>query len=307
MAQSDGQAQDLLRLYRDEVRAFFAENQVTGLETLDQMAGLLEGALGQKTHLNVGFVGESQVGKSTLINAVLGTRALPTGGIGPLTAQATRVSFGEPNSFTVEYHPKGQVHRFAFGLERYLERRGVLPPRKEKTPQEIEPDDELEELEGEPSSPSAASEKGEHMLKQAKTLMFTQAGQLAPRPADDLEDVLALDGVLVALGQPPRGLQEALVPHAERVADLTSKLGAVETVTAESGDGSAFNRDLRMRAAGWLSPLVAKLDVRLDSALLNHLSLTDLPGVGSLGGPWSGRCRRLRPHPRGRSRCRLSK
>jgi hypothetical protein len=287
MAKSDGHARDLLLLYRKEIRSFLSDNQVLGIESLDQLAGLLEGALAQKTHLNVGFLGESQVGKSTLINAVLGARVLPTGGIGPLTAQATQVSFGEQNTFTVEYHTKQQLHRFAFGLERYLEQRGVIPPRSSGSEVENDPDPdiELEHLEQELSEPGASSEKGEHMLKQAKTLIMTPEGQLTPDTQPNDSDGVALDGILIALGQTSRGSQEALKPYVKRIAELQQKLGGVEIVSESRGSENEFKRALRTRAAGWLSPLVSRLKVRLTSPLLKHLSITDLPGIGSMADP----------------------
>ena len=94
----------LLRIYQDRVRPLLAEHNFPTLDSLDRSADLLQRALARRTRLNVGFVGESQVGKSTLINAMLERRALPSGGIGPLTAQATRVSYAAENALRVTYH-----------------------------------------------------------------------------------------------------------------------------------------------------------------------------------------------------------
>ncbi|MBO0798762.1 MAG: 50S ribosome-binding GTPase, partial [Blastocatellia bacterium] len=69
--------------------------------------------------LAVCFLGSSGVGKSTLINALLGGKqaAVPSGGIGPLTAQAIVVRYQETSGFEVEYHKIDRLWRTIFGLE----------------------------------------------------------------------------------------------------------------------------------------------------------------------------------------------
>src|SRR5688572_7078002 len=116
----------LLALYREYVRDFLAENASGDLTPLDQIAELLERSLKQSETVSVGFVGESQVGKSTLINALLERRALPSGGIGPLTAQATRVSYAEQNALSVTYHGRKQLNQLVFSISAYLHKRGEI-------------------------------------------------------------------------------------------------------------------------------------------------------------------------------------
>ena len=64
-----------------------------------------------ETELAVCFLGNSGVGKSTLINAIIGgdRGVVPSGGVGPLTAQALVVRHNERAGFEVEYHGAGQL------------------------------------------------------------------------------------------------------------------------------------------------------------------------------------------------------
>src|SRR5450631_2415840 len=58
------------------------------------------------TELAACFLGTSGIGKSTLINALVGgaQSVVPSGGVGPLTAQALVVRYSEIPGFEVEYH-----------------------------------------------------------------------------------------------------------------------------------------------------------------------------------------------------------
>src|SRR5215510_4106429 len=69
--------------------------------------------------LAVCFLGSSGIGKSTLINALLGGRqaVVPSGGVGPLTAQAVVVRYREAPGFEVEYHKPRRLWQTIFGLE----------------------------------------------------------------------------------------------------------------------------------------------------------------------------------------------
>ena len=215
-------ARALVDLYRHEVRAFLAEHKSVTLDGLDQAAVLLETALARDPRIDVGFLGESQVGKSSLINAVLGQKALPTGGVGPLTAQATRITYAQANQIEVTYHPRARLNQLIFAMERYLERRHELP----KTAGPTAPDAEAlvlaQDVEATVHDESAAavSEMGEYMLSQARLMLFGKGG-----PGEGPSRVALLDGVRAALGLPPRGPAADLEPLRPRIAEIEQKLG----------------------------------------------------------------------------------
>src|SRR5689334_10052308 len=73
--------------------------------------------------LPVCFLGQAGVGKSTLVNSLVAgcETILPQGGVGPLTAQATSVSYASRPSFKAEYHPPLALSRLVAGLEMHWE------------------------------------------------------------------------------------------------------------------------------------------------------------------------------------------
>src|SRR5258706_15616086 len=89
----------LLDWYANKARPFL-ESNLSGdkLEAFDKDHARLERALQRSdAELSVCFLGNSGVGKSTLINAVIGGEqsVVPSGGVGPLTAQALVVRYGD--------------------------------------------------------------------------------------------------------------------------------------------------------------------------------------------------------------------
>ena len=287
MSESDELGDSLLRLYADEVRPFLEEQQAPALDALDRMASVLEKSKARKARLDFGFVGESQVGKSTLINALVGQASLPSGGIGPLTAKATEVAHADENSIWVRYHTREQLNRLAFVIQSYLIARGDLPLTAtvptESPPFAAKPsdDDEPVELTENGSVNSKKTEKGEYFLQQA-SLMIT--GGVA---GADLSPLALLDGLRRVLGQPGKIWAEAeLGPHAGRLAMLRDKCDRTEILTEKQlGGPRPFAKELRLRAAGALAPLVAELKVSLNTPFLMYATLVDLPGIGIVGDP----------------------
>lgn len=295
MTTSDAAARQLLELYRGEIRAFLLENEVATLEALDQNAELLERALAQDGDLAVGFLGEAQVGKSSLINALLDRHALPSGGTGPLTAQATRVVHAAENGLTVKYHGKRQLNQLAFAIARYLERRGEIVAQASDAEPELpsaQDDQEdssavvraaLEESAGDADTERQKADLGRYMLSQAQRILHFANPQVQ---GSDPANLVLLDGVRAILGQKALGDAEALAPYQERIAEVQKILGSTEELSESTVGGAAqFNRALKQRAAGWLSPMVSELHLCFNADMLQGLSLVDLPGVGVLNDP----------------------
>lgn len=293
MSNRDVLANDLLSLYRAEIRGFLEEHKVANLGSLDQVAELLENALAQSGEIKVGLVGEAQVGKSTLVNALLDRRALPSGGIGPLTAQATRVTYADENGVTVRYHGKGQLHRHAFAISAYLRRRGELTATLDDADAPA-PDDESiskAELVAEPESDAEGrpagqrTELGEYMLAQARRILCDDQG-LSGSDAPVTNADLLLDGVRAVLGQRLYGDPSRIEALRPRIEEARTRLGAAEDLSESSEGGTKeFFKALRFRATGWISPLIEHLNLRLKNEMLRGMTLVDLPGIGIMGDP----------------------
>ena len=121
----------LLAWYDQYARPFLATHGNDRTASLDNDRDRLKRLLQQRDSITVCFVGNSGVGKSTLINAIAAgeKQVLPAGGIGPLTALATEIHFSATPSFSVVYHKRGKLMQLGFALERRLERlsRRALP------------------------------------------------------------------------------------------------------------------------------------------------------------------------------------
>ena len=289
---SETKARELIATYRSALRSALAEADPNTALAAEQAIEVLEARLKLPDRMSVGFVGESQVGKSSLINAILGRTTLPAGGIGPLTASATTVRFAEDPCLRVDFHGVQELHWLAFAVERQLVRTNQLQfgdrdPLEEASsvardlptlPQEIEGSDD-----GAREARAAATQKMTYMLEQARRLATLDVEGHSPAP---VSDSLVLEILRKSLGRPARVSDEQLRPYEGRIRELAALLGKSETLRqSQLGHAKDFDKELRKRAAGWMSPLVARLDVELDSEFLKDMDLTDLPGVGVVGDP----------------------
>lgn len=99
---------DLLKWFDDSASGFLSKHAKERLSSLNSDYTRLKRLLDQPEEVTVCFLGNSGIGKSTLLNAVAADaeQILPSGGIGPLTAQATEVHYSEEHQFKVTYHKK---------------------------------------------------------------------------------------------------------------------------------------------------------------------------------------------------------
>jgi hypothetical protein len=285
-------SEDLKRLefwYKEKVRPFLAEHLRDRVWGLDEALGRIE-TLDRSVseELAICFLGASGVGKSTLINALVAGQELilPSGGIGPLTALAMEVRYGDVPTFEAEYHTAGNLWQgIVFPLER-----GHSAALKAATGREadaaVPPDFTANTEEPEIADPpqpddSEGRRRLEVFRKQAQLLIKgnQDAGADLPYLVDSLRD---------AAGMKRTWGTVALVEDDERVRGIKAALALAKSGSKYccefNADPSTFRRDLHEHASGFLAPLIKELHVRWNSPLLHTgMVLVDLPGVGIAG------------------------
>jgi predicted ATPase len=118
--------QELLQWYEAYAKPFFEVHSKDRIPGFENDFDRLKKLLAMPNTITVCFLGNSGVGKSTLLNAIAAgdAQVLPAGGIGPLTAQATEVLYSEIPGFKVKYQPRNHLWRVAFALEQRLTHQG---------------------------------------------------------------------------------------------------------------------------------------------------------------------------------------
>jgi GTP-binding protein EngB required for normal cell division len=287
MSQAEQLEQALLSWFEDHARPFLEEHAKDRLASVDNDRDRLRKLLERTDRITVCFIGNSGIGKSTLLNALCAgeRQVVPAGGIGPLTAQATEIHFSETPSFTVWYHKRKMLWRIGFALEQRLDH--VNKPKKgEKNKDggfheelnEEEKKDILDEVATQSNDEDPTRDPTEDYTKQARQIVT--GNQFNQKPLQYLTDALRQ-----ACGYKMRW-NSALDPEdlgrIARVKEILELAKSDKPVIAiQSDDPRVFTEKLTEHAAGFLSPLIQRIEVYWSSDLLKHgIVLVDLPGVG---------------------------
>lgn len=287
---------DLLEWFEKHVRPFLDRHAKDRLAALESDYDRMKRLLAESDKVTVCFLGNSGIGKSTLLNALAaGARqVLPAGGVGPLTAQATEVHYSEVPSFKVEYHPRKHLWQMAFALEARLTHRELAsnngPTANEQEETERESDFQLHldedarkeiiaEAQHRAGDPDAQSQDPlDGYIKQARQIIT--GNQFSDKPLPYLVGALR-----VACNYKPRWQQTFDAEDLKRIDRIKQVIKrAKENWTYErkqSNDPNEFMDDLKAHAAGYLSPLIARIEVGWPSDVLKSgVVMVDLPGIG---------------------------
>jgi GTP-binding protein EngB required for normal cell division len=274
--------------YREAVRSLLEAFAPKRIESADAECARLESLEKDfSAEVQVCFLGASGIGKSALINALLGESLLPQGGIGPLTAQALCVRYGAQAALKAQYHSPGKVGRLAFALEKMYqaELRKQGHEVKEPSGQDLL---ELVDDEDDEASITAISIKGEEDAQVERNREFRKQATLMVAGRQDAEREIPylIDRLRETVEKKPLFETTSLPddqPRVERIRAsliLGKKRQPLDCLESDAG----FRTALHDHATGFLAPIINELVVFWNADLLRTgLVLTDLPGVGIAG------------------------
>ncbi|EAQ80601.1 dynamin family protein [Blastopirellula marina] len=271
--------------FRKKVKPFLLSEAPDRVVELEQELCKLE-EWEKELHEPIGicFVGGAGVGKSTLINAIVAgsETVVPSGGVGPLTAQAIQISYADSPSFEAIYHSPANLWKIGFAIEGAIRR-------EEDHAAVIGDDADLKGLlDAEAVEEIELAGKGGG--DQNKTEVFKKQAQLLlTGNQDKTSDLKYLaDGVREAIGKPRKWNTSLLLEDEERLNRLKTIFNTEhktsESVFERDHSSEHFTKELHDHAAGYLSPIIRELEVRWNSPLLRDgVQLVDLPGLGIAG------------------------
>jgi len=280
------QTEKLQRWHEQRLRPFLREYLPDKVSSLDEALVRIQSLDRNVTEeLPICFLGASGVGKSTLINALVAGQEiiLPSGGIGPLTALAMQVRYGEKPAFDAQYHTAANLWRgIGFPLERGhapalktatgVNPEIVIPTDDEDYQSELDTMVEAEPVDAESSSPL------ETFRKQAQLLIKGNQDSPADLP-------YLIDSLREAAGMKRAWGTAGLLEDEECIRGIKHALAlgkAAKSFHRElDSDTEAFRKELYEHASGYLAPLIKELHVQWKASLLETgIVLVDLPGVG---------------------------
>ncbi|OSZ74618.1 dynamin family protein [Hydrogenophaga sp. IBVHS1] len=306
----------LLDWFDQSAKPFLAKYAPERMATLENDHARLKRLIGMRDCVTVCFLGNSGIGKSTLLNALAAgaEQVLPAGGIGPLTAQATEVRHSPTPLFRVTYHQRKHLWKVAFALERRYENELRIAQQRAEATGPIEshgadPGDlstllddtdredaagsaEVREPNADPEAPT--SDALDQMIRQAKLIVTGDQFSKVTLP-------YLIDALRVACDVKTRWNQDITDVDAKRLARVrrifqlsseqprSSAGRPVLQLSKENriyerrqgDDANAFMTELREHAAGFLAPLIERIEVGWPSEVLQSgVELVDLPGVG---------------------------
>ena len=290
---------ELLSWFEVSARPFLQKHASDRLASIEGDCERLKRLIAQPDNVTVCFLGNSGVGKSTLLNALAAgdKQILPAGGIGPLTAQATEVHFSEVPSFRVVYHPRNHLWQLAFGLEGRLNQQVKAAKKLDGTLTLSKPEDTTSDFENEltdeerevvlqesaiPDSSDPEAPVNDPMdgnIKQAKQIVC--GNQFAENKS--LEYLVdALRSACDYKTKWNQTFDPADMVRIDKIRKIIKKAKSDRSYERrEADDPAAFLEDMKDHAAGFLSPLIERIAVGWPSELLKSgVILVDLPGVG---------------------------
>lgn len=288
----DRNLEKLRSWYRDRARPFIEAESAERLPALDASFERL--ATQAVPELPICVLGAAGVGKSTLLNAIAGGHLaiVPQGGVGPLTAQATLIRYGEQRRFRATYLSAQRLTNLLAALEwsyvAELRRTGGAADASSDEVTLGENDKQEVEAAVAPSDEDAGPAKSEVNLREkidgytSQACLMILGTQFPTTPPDPR---YLMDALRACLGRKSRWGQPLDPKDEGRVADIKRVLMlANDDIANDVSAGSDLRRfidDLHIHAAGHLAPMIRTLEVWWDSDVLRHgLVLVDLPGVG---------------------------